>query len=76
MVYGCTSHIITRFLVALHKANASDQDKESCLNLEPPLPPAGDRTESVLKAERIAGEHATAQIASEQHRTQNVTLNP
>ena len=39
-----------------------------------PQPPP--RTESVLKAERIAGEQATAQIASEQHGKQNVTLNP
>ena len=75
MVYGCASHIISWFLFALHKANASGRDKESCLNLKPNSP-AGDRTESVLKAERIAGEHATAQIASEQHGKQNVTLNP
>ena len=75
MVYGCASHIITRFLVAQHKANASGRDKESCLHLKPDSPGA-DRTESVLKAERIAGEHATAQIASEQHGKQNVTLYP
>ena len=65
-----------RFLVALKKANATGQDKESCLNFRPhPLqaPPAADRK----RAEgRIAGEHATARIVSQKHGKQNVTLNP